>query len=218
MKVIVTGATGLVGEGVMFECLQNPEVSEVLIVSRKHYELTHPKLKELLVKDFFSLASFQDQLSGYDACFFCAGISSAGMKEAEYSYITYDTTMAFANELLPLNPGMVFCFVSGGHTDSTEKGKIMWARVKGKTENALARLPFKNVYNFRPGFMKPMPGQKNIRSYYKIITKIYPVLKFLFPKFGNTVKELALAMINSVAKGAPKQVLEVTDIIALAKK
>src|SRR6185295_20157312 len=131
-----------------------PQVKEVLIVSRKHYDLNHDKLKELLVPEFSHLEKFTDKLSGYDACFYCARISSVGMKEDEFSRITYDTTLAFANQLLPLNPNMVFNFVTGSRTDSTEKGKVMWARVKGKTENALMKLPFKKQYNFRPAIMK----------------------------------------------------------------
>src|SRR6478672_2430745 len=135
IKVIITGATGMVGEGILFECLQNPAVSEVLIINRKHYELQHQKLKELIVPDFFQLNTVADRIAGYDACFFCAGISSIGMKEEKYRHITYDTTLSFANALLEVNKNMVFTYVSGSHTDSTEKGSSMWARVKGKTEN-----------------------------------------------------------------------------------
>lgn len=218
IKVILTGATGLVGEGVLFACLEHPQVKEVLIVNRRPYEgSTHPKLKELIVPDFFQLESTEEQLTGYDACFYCAGISSLGMSEADYTRITYDTPMHFANTLVRLNPGIVFDHISGGHTDGTEQGKVMWARVKGRAENALMRLPFKKVYNFRPGFMKPSKGQKNIKGYYKTIHVLYPILHFLFPKHGNTVHDLGLAMINSVLKGYDKQVLEVVDIKALAK-
>jgi uncharacterized protein YbjT (DUF2867 family) len=218
IKVIITGATGLVGEGVLFECLAHPAITQVLMVNRKPYTgAKHPKLKECIVPDFFSLDGITDQLSGYDACFYCAGISSRGLDEAAYSYITYDTTMHFAGKLANLNPDMVFDHISGSHTDGTEKGKIMWARVKGRTENALMKLPFKKVYNFRPGFMKPTGGQQNIKSYYKVISWLYPFLHMVFPNQTSTMREVGLAMINSVLKGYPKQILEIKDIKALAK-
>jgi len=217
IKVIITGATGLVGEGVLLECLNHPAVKEVLIVNRKPAGIKHTKLKECIVTDFFKLENFTEQLSGYNACFYCAGISSNGVKESDYSYITYDTTLHFANKLLMLNPKMVFSHISGSHTDSSEKGKVMWARIKGKTENALMQLPFKMVYNFRPGFMKPIAGQKNVKSYYIIIDKLFPVLNFLMPNQSITMSELGLAMINSVIHGYPKQILEIKDIQLLAK-
>jgi len=215
MKVIITGATGMVGEGVLFECLENPVVKEVLIVSRRHYNLNHPKLKELLVPDFSQAADFSENLKGYDACFYCAGISSIGIKEDEFKRITYDTTPAFAGQLLQLNPHMVFNFVSGNRTDSSEKGKLMWARVKGKTENALMKLPFKNQYNFRPAMMKATRGQVNVKTFYKISA---PLIAPFFPQKTLTLKEVGQAMINSVRKGYAKQILEVTDIEQLAKQ
>ena len=217
IKIIITGATGMVGEGVLFECLEHPDVGQVLMVNRRPYPLKHPKLKECIVPDFFKLEEVAGQLAGYDGCFFCAGISSIGMKEAEYTRITYDTTLHFAGELARLNPDMVFDYVSGSLTDSSEKGRIMWARVKGRTENALMRLPFKRVYNFRPGFMKPTAGQKNIKSYYWFIGWLYPVLHFLIPGQVLTLRTVGAAMINSVLKGYPKQVLEIGDIKELAK-
>lgn len=213
MKIVLTGATGMVGEGVLFECLENPEVTEILLVSWKHYDITHPKLKELLAPDFMKLEGFENQLSGYDGCFYCAGISSVGMDEARYTSITYDTTLNFAGKFLELNPDSVFTFVSGAHTDSSEKGKVMWARVKGKTENALVKLPFRGAYNFRPGFMKPFKGQKNVKPIFKPVIFIYP---FLFPKKSLTLKEVGQAMINAVKKGYPKNILEIEDIKKLA--
>lgn len=216
IKVILTGATGMVGEGVLFECLNHPEVEQVLMVNRRPYPLQHPKLKECVVPDFFRLGEVATQLKGYDACFYCAGISSVGMKEAEYSRITYDTVLHFAQTLVGLNPGMVFCHVSGSQTDSSEKGKVMWARVKGRTENALMGLPFKGVYNFRPGFMKPMAGQKNIKGYSKIINALFPVLRILLPSQVLELRQVGLAMINAVQKGYPRQVLEIKDIRELA--
>ncbi len=209
---MITGATGMVGEGVLLACLEHPDVTQVLMVNRKPYPMKHPKLTECIIPDFLKLDEFTAQLTGYDACFFCAGVSSAGMKEKEYTLVTYDTTLNFANKLVELNPAMTFIYVSGAMTDSSEKGKMMWARVKGKTENDLMKLPFKGVYNFRPGFMKPTPGQKNIKGFYKAIYILYPVLKLLFPSQGSTLHEVGNAMINSALKGYPKQILEIKDI------
>jgi uncharacterized protein YbjT (DUF2867 family) len=217
MKVIITGTTGMVGEGVLFECLANPAVEQVLMVNRKPYALTHPKLKECIIPDFMKLDNFTAQLTGYDACFFCAGISSIGMKEEEYNHITYELTMNFATKLAGLNPNMVFTYVSGAATDSTEKGKVMWARVKGKTENALMRLPFKKAYNFRPGGMKATAGQKNLKGWYPVVAFLYPMFRVLMPNSVSTLQEVALAMINCVSKGYSKQILEVKDIKELAK-
>jgi len=214
IKVIITGSTGMVGEGVLFECLQNAKVSEVLIVNRRHYKLSHPKLKELIVPDFFETDQFAESIKGYDACFFCAGISSVGMKEEKYTHITYDTTMAFAKVLLSHNSNMSFCYISGSHTDSSEKGRLMWARVKGRTEKDLMKLPFKGVYNFRPGGMLPFPGQKNWKAVYKFIVKI---IKAVSPKNVITMEELGRSMINAVTIGYPKHILEIPDIKQLAK-
>ncbi len=214
IKVIITGATGMVGEGVLFECLQNPRVSEVLIINRRHYEMQHSKLKELIVPDFFELNKFANNIKGYDACFFCAGISSVGMKEDKFTRITYDTTIAFAKALLAVNTNMVFTYVSGTHTDSSEQGRVMWARVKGKTENDLAKLPFKAEYNFRPGVMLPFSGQKNWKSIYKFIAKI---IKAISPKNVLTMHEVGQAMINAATIGYPKNILEIADIKQLAK-
>ena len=215
MNVIITGVTGMVGEGVLFECLQNSKVSEVLIISRKPYDLQHPKLKALIVPDFFELNKFSEDIKGYDACFFCAGISSVGMKEEKFTRITYDTTLAFAKALLDVNGNISFTYVSGSHTDSSEKGRVMWARVKGKTENDLAKLPFKGEYNFRPGAMLPFPGQKNWKSVYKVIVKI---IKVFAPKNILSIQEVGKAMINAVTIVYPKNILEIADIKELAKK
>jgi uncharacterized protein YbjT (DUF2867 family) len=216
INVIITGVTGMVGEGVLMECLAHPNVERVLIVNRKHYDVAHPKLKELIVPNFFDLSEFTADLTGFNACFFCAGISSVGMTEPVYTHITYDLTLHFAQKVVALNPDMVFAYVSGALTDSTEQGKVMWARVKGKTENALLKLPFKKVYNFRPGFMKATAGQKNVKSYYKYISWMYPLLKALMPNHVSTLKEVGLAMINAVQKGYPKPILEIKDIKLLA--
>ncbi|NOT77143.1 MAG: NAD-dependent epimerase/dehydratase family protein [Cyclobacteriaceae bacterium] len=216
LKIILTGATGMVGEGVLLECLQHPDISQILLVNRRASGVKHQKVKELLIPDFLNLEGNDEILKGYDACFFCAGISSAGMNEAEYTRITYDTTIHFAKKLVTVNPEMIFSFVSGSHTDSSEKGSIMWARVKGRTENALAKLPFRKVYNFRPGFMRPTVGQKNVKGFYKVIGSMYTFFKFLFPSNVSTMRQVGQAMINSVTKGYTRQILEVRDINTLA--
>jgi len=215
IKVIITGATGMVGEGVLFECLQNEKVAEVLIVSRRHYEMQHPKLKELIVPDFFKMDQFAEEIKDYDGCFFCAGVSSVGKNEAQFTHLTYDTTMAFAKSVLAVNANLVFTYVSGAKTDSSEKSRMMWARVKGKTENDLAMLPFKAEYNFRPGVMRPFPDQKNWKPIVKFLVRI---IQFISPKSVLTLEEVGRAMINAVTAGYPKNVLEVSDIRQLAKE
>ncbi len=216
MKVIITGATGMVGEGVLLECLNHPAVERVLSVSRRACGHTHEKLSECLVPDFRELGAVEARLSGYDACFYCAGVSSVGMKEPEYTAISYDTPLSFAKTLLRSNPSLVLVHVSGAHTDGSEQGRVMWARVKGKAENALARLPFKAVYNFRPSLMKPAPGQKNIKRAYQPIRVLYPILNLFFP--GIPLTDVGRAMIACVQVGAPKTVLEAKDIRELARK
>lgn len=214
MKVILTGATGMVGEGVLMECLDNPLVTEILVVGRRSSQKTNPKLSELIVPDFLKIKDFSEKLVGYDACFFCAGISSVGMKEEDYVRVTYDTTLVFAKTLLQKNPDLVFNFVSGQSTDSSENGRVMWARVKGKTENHLMRLGFKGEYNFRPGVMLPVEGQNNSKSLYVGIAKI---MKFITPKLVLSIGDIGKAMINIVLNGYPNQVLEIKDIRTLAQ-
>ena len=217
IKVIITGSTGMVGEGVLLECLSNPEVESVLAINRKSNGISHPKLKEILHEDFFNLDSIKSDLEGYDACFFCLGISSVGVNKDDYFKMTYLLTMNFAQTLSQLNPEMTFNYISGSGTDSTEKGFISWARVKGKTENDLAELPFKNVYNFRPGFIKPTEGQKFSHHFYNYINWFFPIGRTLFPNGFCTMKELAIAMIHAATIGYKKQVLEGKDISALSK-
>lgn len=218
LRAIVTGATGMVGEGVLHECLLHPQVESVLVINRKPGGVTHPKLKEIIHKDFFDLAAIKDQLKGYNACFFCLGISSVGMKEPEYYQVTHTLTLGFATLLAEQNPDMTFEYVSGASTDSTEKGSSMWARVKGKTENDLAELPFKHEYNFRPGYMHPTPGLKNVNKFVKYISWLYPVVKGIFPNVVSTLKDVGIAMINVALHGYDKQILEVKDINAVAKR
>jgi len=218
MKIhaIITGSTGMVGEGVLHECLLDPDVEKVLVINRRPGGATHPKIIEILHADFYDLSAIENQLKGYNACFFCLGVSSVGMKEPEYNKMTYELTMHVAQTLAKLNTDMTFCYVSGAATDSTEQGKSMWARVKGKTENHLMQLPFKKAYMFRPGYMQPTKGLKNTLKYYGAIGWMYPALRRLFPKYVSTLAELGRAMINAVRKGYDKQILEVPDIVRLA--
>lgn len=217
LKVIITGSTGMVGEGVLFECLEHPMIESVLLVNRRPYRgASHPKLSECIVPDFLQLDAVLPRLTGYDACFFCAGVSSAGMSEADYTRVTYDVTTHFARTLAALNPQMVFIYVSGALTDSTEKGRVMWARVKGRTENALMNMGFKQVCIFRPGFMKASPGQFNLKWYYKTISWLYQPMRLLLPNHVSTLRDVGLAMINCALKGCPKRILEIRDINHLA--
>jgi hypothetical protein len=216
INAIITGATGMVGEGVLLECLDHSGIERILVLNRKPLGLTHPKLREIIVKDFFALELIAKDLTGYNACFFCLGVSSVGISREEYWHISFDLTLNVAQTLARLNPDMTFCYVTGAGTDSSEKGRVAWARVKGATENALLRL-FKNAYMFRPGFMKTTPGQKNIKSWYKYIAWLYPIGRKLYPAGFCTLREVGQAMINVVLKGYPKAILEVPDIVALAK-
>lgn len=217
IRAILTGATGMVGEGVLHECILSDDVETVLVIGRKPCGINHPKLKEIIHTDFYDISAIESQLTGYNACFFCLGTTSIGKNEDEFYKISYTLTMHFAETLCRLNTGMTFCYISGAGTDSSEKGRVMWARVKGKTENDLVKLPFKQVFNFRPAFMNPTKGLKNTLACYKYISWMYPLLHMLFPKYIITLKELGLAMINSVNKGYDKQILKVKDIVTLSK-
>jgi uncharacterized protein YbjT (DUF2867 family) len=218
IRAIITGSTGMVGEGVMHECLQHPDVEKVLVINRKPGEYSHPKLTELIQTDFFNLDAVEPHLKGYNACFFCLGVSAIGMKVEDYYRTTYQLTMAMATTLARLHPDMTFCYVSGAGTDSTEKGRSMWARVKGKTENDLMKLPFRQVYMFRPGFIQPTKGLKNTLKWYKYMGWLFPVLQRFFSGYVSTLQQIGIAMINAVSKGYSKSILEVTDIITLSKK
>jgi len=218
IRVIITGSTGMVGEGVLHECLNHQEIESILVINRRASGVIHPKLKEIIHSDFFNFTSLRDQLQEYNACFFCLGVSSVGMKENEYYRLTYTLTMHVALVLLKANPMVTFCYISGAGTDSSEKGRMMWARVKGKTENDLMKLPFKDVYNFRPGVLKPTKGLKNTLVYYKYFGWLLPVIKLLAPNHITTLKELGTAMINAATKGYEKHVLEVKDILILSKR
>jgi hypothetical protein len=217
IRAIITGVTGMVGEGVLHECLQHPDVERILVINRKPCGVSHPKLSEIVHSNFLDLSAIEPQLSSYNACFFCLGVSSIGLKEAEYARLTYDLTLHMASLLSSLNPDMVFCYVSGAGTDSTEQGKSMWARVKGKTENHLLQLPFKKAYMFRPGYIHPTKGLKNTHKYYFALTWLYPILRRFFPNVAVSLKELGIAMIYTVTKGYDRSILESKDIIKLAK-
>jgi nucleoside-diphosphate-sugar epimerase len=218
IRAIITGATGMVGEGVLHECLYHPDVEAVLIINRKPLGISHPKLTEIIHADFFDLSAVEDQLKGYNACFFCLGVSSVGMKKQEYYRLTYTLTLNFAQAVSKSNPDMTFCYVSGAGTDSSEKGRSNWARVKGKTENELMKLSFRQVYAFRPGFIKPTKGLTKAHPFYKYISWLFPIGRALYPNGFCTLKELGQAMIYIVNKAYPKKVISGNDIILLAKE
>jgi len=218
MKIIITGVTGMVGEGVLMESLSHPDVEKVLVINRRPCGVTHPRLIEIVHANFLDIAPIAGELKGYNACFFCLGVSSVGMKEEQYYSLTYTLTMHIAEILAGQNPEMTFCYISGAGTDSSEKGRLNWARVKGKTENDLMKLPFKKVFAFRPGILQPSKGQKNVPRVYGPFIFISPLIRLLMPKYVSTLKELGSAMINSVLVGYERNVLEVKDIVELAKK
>ena len=222
MKVIITGATGMVGKGVLLECLDNDAVTAVLVVNRRTVDVQHPKLTEIIHKDFFDLSPISEQLAGYDACFFCLGISSFRQSEEVYTKITYDLTMNFAGALLKSNPGMVFIYVSGTGTDSTESGSTMWARVKGKTENDIIKMGFKDAYAFRPAYIKPESNTPSSTPIYQVLLSIFgvlhPVIKFLFPKYTTTTAQIAKAMIEVVQHGFERKQVESIDIVKLSER
>ena len=216
LKAIIFGATGMVGEGVMHESLLHHGVESVLVINRKPCGTEHEKLTELILDDFFDIESVEEKLTGFDACFFCMGVSAIGLTPEDYERITYDLTLLIAKTLLKNNPQMTFCYVSGGGTDSAEKGRQRWARVKGKTENDLLKLSFKAAYMFRPGYIQPTKGLKNTLSFYKYLTPFFPVLKFLLPGYVCAMRDLGVSMINAVEIGYDKKILENKDITKLA--
>jgi hypothetical protein len=220
-KVIITGASGMVGKGVLLECLDHDSISEVLVVGRNPLGIKHPKLKELIHSDFTNFVEVKDQLLGYDACFFCLGISAASLNEEQYKRITYDLTLALAKTLFEINPKMTFNYVSGEGTDSSEKVKMMWARVKGKTENDLLNLGFKQAFMFRPGAIIPLRGIKSkTKSYqfmYDYFLWLVKIIKLIAPNSVVSTTQIGLAMINSVLNGYPDKILRPKDILKLSK-
>lgn len=221
IRSIIFGASGMVGQGVLLECLANPSVEAVLVIGRTTCNKEQPKLTEIIHSDFVNYSSIQEHLKGYNACFFCLGVSAFRMKESDYSRITYDFTVEAARILVKLNPEMVFCYVSGTGTDSSEKGRTMWARVKGKTENELLRMPFKAAYMFRPGYIQPQKGIRSKTRLYQLLYNIagplYPLWKLLFGKYVTTTDKVGIAMIRCVLKGYEKHILENSDINILAE-
>src|ERR1700704_2052447 len=216
MKIILFGATGMVGQGVLRECLLDRDVEAVLTIGRSATGQQHAKLQEIISTDLFNLSSIEGRLAGFDACFFCLGVSSAGMNEQDYRRLTYDLTISVATTLVRLNPGMTFIYVSGAGTDSSERGRMMWARVKGKTENALLPMPFKAVFIFRPGYIQPLHGVRTKTKWYgavySMMAPLYPVWKLLFSKYVTTTKCVVRAMLNVAKQGAFRSVLENQDI------
>jgi uncharacterized protein YbjT (DUF2867 family) len=216
MKVLIFGATGMVGQGVLRECLFDRDIEAVQTVGRSATGVQHPKLREIVHPDLFHYSSIEAELQGFDACFFCLGVSSTGMSEQEYERLTYTLTLAAAETLSRLNPAMTFIYVSGAGTDSSEKGRVMWARVKGKTENALLRLPFKAAYMFRPGVIQPVHGARSKTTAYRVgyalAKPVLPLLHRFFLRYILTTEEIGRAMIHVAKRGAPKKVLESWDI------
>lgn len=216
MRVVIFGATGMIGQGVLRECLGDPRVTEVRAVVRSPLGTTHPKLTELLHRDLWDCAALEPRLTGLDACFYCLGVSAAGLDEAAYRRVTHDLTLALATLLLRLNPCLAFGYISGAGADSSERGRVMWARVKGVTENALLRLPFGRVHAFRPGVIQPLHGiQSRTRLYrvlYRVLGPLLPLLRRLAPDAITTTEQLGRAMLQAGLVGAPKPILEMRDI------
>lgn len=218
IRVIVTGVTGMVGEGVMHEATLHPAVGEVLVIGRRSAGVSHPKVRELVLPDLFNIADLGDTIAPFDACYFCSGTTSVGKSEPEYTRMTFDLTLTVARALVAVNPGMTFCYVSGEGTDETENGRSMWARVKGRTENELRRLGFKAAYMFRPGFIRPTAGLKNAYSISTFIGPTYPLLRRLMPDHLCTLEDLGKAMINATIAGYERPILENRDIALLARR
>ena len=220
MNIVLFGTSGMIGQGVLRECLLDPDVNRVLSIVRKPTGQRHEKMRELVHDDFLDFSGVEAELQGFYACFFCLGVTSAGMTEEAYERVTYGFTLAAAQTLVKLNPGMTFIYVSGSGTDSTEKGRTMWARVKGRTENALLALPFKAAYMFRPGFIQPLHGiqsrTKVYRVFYVVLGPLFPALRAIFPRTITTTEQLGRAMLAVARDGYPKQVLEARDITGVA--
>lgn len=219
INVVITGATGMIGEAVLDQCLQHPQVEHILVLNRRLSGIQHPKISEVVISDFSNLSAIKDVLLNYQACFFCIGVSSMGMDEATFTRMTYTLTTDFAKALVDINSAMTFCYISGAGTDSSEKGKTMWARVKGKTENDLQKLGFGNIYNFRPGALIPYLAVKPTQTYQsvKYLKWLLVLLRPLFPNAILRLSDFGMAMINSAIIGYPKTILETSDIKKLSE-
>jgi uncharacterized protein YbjT (DUF2867 family) len=219
MKVILFGATGMVGQGVLRECLRDADVTCVLAVGRSPTGAIHEKLREIRHSDFLDYAAIEPQLAGFDACFFCLGVTSLGLTEERYRHLTYDITLKAATTLATLNPGMVFIYVTGAGTDSTEQGRVMWARIKGKTENDLFKLPFKAAYMFRPAAIQPLHGVRSktrwVQTALVLMGPLLTLLRRMAPKYVTTTEQVGHAMLRVAKQGFPKRVLESEDINSL---
>jgi hypothetical protein len=218
LNVLITGSTGMVGEGVLLVCLQNPAIEKITIVNRRSLGLTHPKLTEIVHPDFYDLSPIEDKLTGFDACFFCLGVSSIGIDQEEYYRVTYTLTMHFGETLSRLNPNLVFCYVTGAGTDETGKSRFQWARVKGQTENDLEKLPFKALYRYRFGFVRPVHGQQHAKSFYKYINWVLPFGQFFSPDAYNALEEVALSMIYVTLYGSNEKKIAGKAISRHARK
>jgi uncharacterized protein YbjT (DUF2867 family) len=217
MKVVIFGATGMVGKGILLECLDDARVEHVLLVSRHNTDISHPKIREIVHGDFTEFGSLHPAFADLDACFYCLGVTAVGLGESRYHQLTYDLTLAAATALASTSGNrLTFCYVSGEGTDSTERGRSMWARVKGKTENALLRLPFKAAFMFRPGYIQPLRGIRSktrwYQALYDVLGPLYPILRRLFPTYVTTTVNIGRAMIHVAATGYSKQVLSSADI------
>lgn len=218
INVLITGATGMVGEGVLHECLSDNRIASLILLNRRSAGITHPKVTELLLDDLFTFTGNESGLSDVDACFYCLGTTSIGKSEEEYSHLTYELTLKIAKPLLKLNREMTFCYVTARGTDNSEQGKTMWARVKGKTENELVKLGFKQFFAFRPFMLTPTKGLKNSHGFYKYISWLFPFGRLVYPEGFCTLKELSLAMVYTGYQGSAKQVITPTDMVKLARQ
>jgi hypothetical protein len=220
IKPLIFGSTGMIGQAVLLECIEDPLIETILIINRSSSGVKHQKVKEILLSDFSNFSALVKEFGNYNTCFFCLGISALGLSEEEYTKITYDLCMKAANTLLQSGTAYTFCYVSGAGTDSTEKGRQMWARVKGKLENALLALPFKNAFMFRPGYIQPMKGIVSRTKSYRIIYKIFTPLYYLLKPFKGAVTDtttLGKAMISAARNGYDKKIIEMKDINLLGK-
>jgi uncharacterized protein YbjT (DUF2867 family) len=221
MNVVIFGATGMVGKGVLLECLDDARIEHVLLVVRHPGDISHPKVHEIVHGDFTEFESIQAAFANLDACFYCLGVTAVGLSESQYHHLTYDFALAAATSLASASAGrLTFCYVSGEGTDSTERGRTMWARVKGKTENALLRLPFKAAFMFRPGYIQPLRGIRSKTRWYQALYDVtgpfYPILRRLFPRYVTTTVNIGRAMIHVAATGSSKQILSSADVNELS--